>query len=123
MLREKLQRNEAVELGVLGFVDNAHSILAQLLEDLVPLCGIPYSGIMRYGLTDHCLPRYWQKYVGILKSARSRARTELSYCDTAGASFLFNSSAQFRTTMICVDAASWSGSLIMRNRWPSVVTS
>jgi hypothetical protein len=43
----------------LSFIYHAHSTLAQLLKDLV----------MRYVLTDHCLPRYWQKYVAMLKGA------------------------------------------------------
>lgn len=112
MLREKLERHQAVQLGVLGFVDDAHAALVKFLNDF----------IARYSLTNHML-RVPMEKVGILEGAGPRARTELSYCDTTGASFLFNSSAQFRTTMICVDAASWSGSLIMKNRWPSVVTS
>jgi len=32
---EKLEGNEAVELQILGFVDDAHSPFAKLLEDLV----------------------------------------------------------------------------------------
>jgi len=35
----------------------------------------------------------------------------------------FISSAQFNTTAILVEPTSWSLSLIIRNRWPSAVTS
>jgi hypothetical protein len=35
ILRQKLQRDNAVELGVLGFVNDAHATLAELFEYLV----------------------------------------------------------------------------------------
>jgi hypothetical protein len=35
MVREKLERNNTVELGVLGFVHNSHTAFTELFEDLV----------------------------------------------------------------------------------------
>ncbi len=35
MARKKLQRNEPLEFGVLGLIDNAHAALADFLEDAV----------------------------------------------------------------------------------------
>ena len=43
---QKLQRNKAIEFGVLGFVYDAHPAAAQLLED----------AIVRDGLADHIWP-------------------------------------------------------------------
>ena len=43
MLRQELQVDDAVEPGVVSFVDDAHSTLAELLKNLV----------VRYGLPNH----------------------------------------------------------------------
>jgi hypothetical protein len=43
IVRQELERDEASEIGVLGFVDNAHPAAAQLLDEAV----------VRDGLTDH----------------------------------------------------------------------
>jgi hypothetical protein len=43
MMWEEFERNIAVQLGVMGFVDDTHSTFTELLDDAV----------MRYGLPDH----------------------------------------------------------------------
>jgi len=43
MRREKLQHNDAVELGVLSFLDDAHAALAEFFKNLV----------VRNSLSDH----------------------------------------------------------------------
>ena len=47
MSRQEFQRDEAVELQVLGFIENPHAPLAELLEDFV----------MGYGLADQSRSR------------------------------------------------------------------
>ena len=43
MMRQKFERDETVEFGVLSFVDNTHAAFTELLEDFV----------MRYGFANH----------------------------------------------------------------------
>ena len=49
--REEFQRDRAVELEVLGFVDNTHSATAELLEDLVVGNGLADHGNL-HGVYD-----------------------------------------------------------------------
>ena len=44
MLRQKLKGHEAVEFGVLGFIDDPHAAFAEFFKDFV----------MGYGFADHC---------------------------------------------------------------------
>ncbi|MGH7494780.1 MAG: hypothetical protein ACREOO_20605 [bacterium] len=49
--RQEFEGNEALELGVFGFVDDAHAATAELFEDFV----------MRNGLTKHFASRKHSK--------------------------------------------------------------
>jgi hypothetical protein len=42
--REELERNDAFEQGVFGFVDDAHPAFAELSEDFVVRNGLPDHG-------------------------------------------------------------------------------
>jgi hypothetical protein len=48
--RQKLQRDDTLELGVLGFADDAHAAFAELFNDFVTRDGFAIIGLPEFAL-------------------------------------------------------------------------